>query len=189
MNQWYALHTKPNSEYRVNAALQQHKIETYLPEVVIRHPEKKQRFVPFFPSYLFMKVDMRKTNPAQWLWTPGLRRIVTIGDEPEPVPQQAIDLIRHKLDDINTRGGFATQQFQAGDTVQITRGPLSGLLATFEKPTSSEERVQVLLNFFGRMNQIKIETYSLEKVSNERKITTPQSSRRRRTRGRGRRVK
>jgi hypothetical protein len=42
-----------------------------------------------------MKVDMRKINPAQWLWIPGLRHIVTIGDEPVPVPQQAIDLIRY----------------------------------------------------------------------------------------------
>lgn len=184
MKQWYALHTKPNSEYRVVAGLQQREIETYLPEVNLPQSGKARQSVPFFPCYLFMRVDMGKMRTAQWQWTPGLRRVVSIGNEPTPIPDQVILLIKDKLDEINETGSFPSQPYKAGDTVRITKGPLAGMLAIFEKPTSSRRRVQVLLNFLGRINRVKVEPHDLEKAPSHVRPSRPKN--RRRSRGRGR---
>lgn len=187
MEHWYALHTKPHSEYRVRATLQRKEIETYLPEVTVPQTDNQQRSAPFFPCYLFMRVDMEKISSTQWQWTPGLRRIVSTGKDPQPVPEQAIDLIRRKLAEINSQGGLPKHRFRPGETVRIAEGPFSGMHAIFEKATSSQERVQVLLSFLGRLNRIKIETYALEKAPTNAQLAKPKN--RRRTRGRGRRIK
>lgn len=181
MEQWYTLYTKPNSEYRVASALQQHQIEVYLPETYHRH-----KTTPFFPCYLFMRIDLEKVNPSQWQWTSGLLRVIAFGGKPVPLSDEMINFIRHSVEKART-AGWHTHGFKPGDTVRIKEGPLEGMLAIFDGPTRPNQRVQVLLAILGRASRVRIDAAELEKVPST--VETPPLSRLRRTRGRGRRVR
>lgn len=155
-------------------------MEIYLPEVF-----QEQKRVPFFPCYLFMRVDLRKVNPSQWQWTPGLHRIVSFGGQPASLPDEIINLIRRKVDDTKS-AGRSTNNFKPGDTVRIKEGPLQGMLATFDGPTKPSQRVRVLLAILGQVNRVRIDAADLEKVLPEAQARPVKRSRR--TRGRGRRI-
>ena len=58
MEAWYALHSKPNAEYQVAMILTQQGIETYLPEIEVAKKQRAYHKKPFFPCYLFCRVDL-----------------------------------------------------------------------------------------------------------------------------------
>ena len=61
------------------------------------------------------------------------------------------------------------------------------MLAIFDRPTSSAERVQVLLHILGQASRTVISVHELEKAAPG--VVTPELKRPRRTRGRGRRIR
>ncbi|GAB4531012.1 MAG: hypothetical protein Kow0063_09790 [Anaerolineae bacterium] len=71
--------------------------------------------------------------------------------------------------------------------MRIIDGPLQGLLAIFEGPSTPAERVQVLLTFLGCARRIQVAPSDLEKATTGDEAVS--SKRPRRTRGRGRRIK
>lgn len=186
MDQWYTLHTKPNAEYQVAAALEQRGFYTYLPQLGIRRARKRGVRKPFFPCYLFIKVDLEIVGVSSVQWTPGLRRIVAFDDRPLPLPDEAINLIRRKLGEVEAAGGWPAHNFTPGDTVRIIEGPFQNMLAIFDGPTTPAERVQVLLNILGHYNRVELDVTALEKAPPGAKL--PRPKRPRRTRGRGRRI-
>lgn len=186
MEQWYTVHTKPNAEYQVAATFHYRQIETYLPEVEVPKVQQGRERKPFFPCYLFVKTDFEVVGFSQLQWTPGLRRIVVFDDQPVPLADEIINLIRHRVEAVNTGGSQPGHIFQPGDTVQITNGPLEGLLAIFEGPTTPNDRVQVLLTFLGQVSRARVPITCLEKAPPSTKSELV--SRPRRTRGQGRQI-
>ncbi len=186
MENWYTLHTKPNAEYRVNSVLQQRGIQIYLPEIKVHKANKRSGSKPFFPCYLFASFDFELIELSSVQWTPGLRRVVTFDDQPVPVPNHVIDLIRYKLGEIELSGGQPLHSFKQGDTVYISDGPFQGMLAIFDGPTTPSERVRVLLDILGHINRVYVDVADLKKTEPE--VEVPPTKRVRRTRGRGRRI-
>jgi transcriptional antiterminator RfaH len=186
MEQWYTLYTKPNAEYQVAATLRGRGVQTYLPEVDSRKGSQGRGRAPFFPCYLFVSLDFKAAGLSGVQWTPGLRRIVAFGDQPVPVADEVINLIMCKLGEIEADGGWPAHSFKPGDTVRITDGPLQGLLAIFEGPTTPAQRVRVLLTILGHASRAQVCVTDLEKVSPGLEVPPPRSPRR--TRGQGRRI-
>jgi transcription antitermination factor NusG len=124
-------------------------------------------------------MDFEHVALSEVQWIPGLRNIVTFDDRPSPVPNQVIKFIQENLGVAPTEPDVPNQIFNPGDTVRITKGPFEGMLAIFEGPTTSAQRVQVLLNILGA-SRVQVKPSALEKV------TAPPPKRVRRTRGRGR---
>jgi len=188
MERWYTLHTQPNAEYQVAATLTARGIHTYLPQLEL--PKKYRRrgrtTRPFFPCYLFMQADLTVTGLSAVRWTPGLRRLVTFDEQPVPLDDAVIELIRRKLGEIKARGGPAVYPFKPGETVRITDGPFADMLAVFDGPTTAGQRVQVLLNILGHASRVQLEADQLTKAPAQ--ATAPAPKRPRRTRGRGRRI-
>jgi len=189
MEQWYTLYTKPNAEYQVARALQQRGLETYLPELETVKPKTGRLKKPFFPCYLFIKVDFEIIGFSTIQWTPGLRGVVAFDHKPMPLPDEVIYLIRRKLGEIEASGGVPLHSFEPGDTVRITDGPFRDMSAIFDRPTRSHERVQVLLNILGSTSRAQIAVADLEKAPCRAERPALASKSLRRTRGRGRRIK
>ena len=187
MEQWYTLYTKPNAEYQVAAALRGRGIQTYLPEVDSRKGGQGREKEPFFPCYLFVRLDFKVAGSSGVQWTPGLRRIVSFDDQPASMPDEMINLIQRKLGEIEDAGGWPAHSFKPGDTVRITDGPLQGVLAIFEGPTTPARRVRVLLTMLGHASRAQVYVTNLEKASPGVEMLLPKQLRR--TRGRGRRIK
>jgi transcription antitermination factor NusG len=188
MEHWYTLHTKPNAEYQVVAALQERQIHhIYLPELDSPKAPKGRERKPFFPCYLFVKVDLATVGLSLLEWTPGLRRIVSFDNQPVPLADHVITLIKHKLGEIKAIGGWPTHTFKPGDTVRITTGPLQDMLAIFDSPTAPSKRVQVLLEILGHTSRVQVDVADLEKAPAPAGALA--TKRPRRTRGQGRYIK
>ncbi|MBI1877470.1 MAG: hypothetical protein HYR94_04445 [Chloroflexi bacterium] len=187
MEWWYVLHTKPNTEYQVATALQQRGLEIYLPEIENPKTPQAHKSKPFFPCYLFLKVDFEIVGLSHVQWTPGLRRVLTFDDQPVPVSNKVIDLIQRRLGEIKANGGWPAHTFKPGDTVRITDGPFQDMLAIFEGPTTPSQRVQVLLNMLGHASRVQVDVATLEKAPMAAEAPIPK--RPRRTRGQGRYIK
>lgn len=182
MEQWYTLHTKANAEYQVVKLLTQRQIYSYLPEIELSNTGRK----PFFPCYLFARVDFTVVSFSSVQWTPGLRRVVSFNDQPTPLADEVINLIRHNLGEIEATGSWPNHSFKSGDTVRITTGPFQDMLAIFAGPTTSAQRVQVLLNFLGQASRVQVDVTDLEEVNPE--VEAPPLKRVRGTRGQGRKI-
>lgn len=185
MEQWYTVHTKPNREYHVATTLRQRKLQVYLPETEATNARTGRKGKPFFPGYLFVKVDFEAVGLSNLRWIPGLHRIVAFDGRPVPVPGEIIDLIRYKLGEVESTGGRPEHAFQPGDAVRIIDGPFRGMLAIFDKPTEPAKRVQVLLRILGA-SRVEVDVTDLEKATSDAEVAAPK--RPRRTRGRGRRI-
>lgn len=155
VKRWYALYTKPHQERQVSGLLEEQGIETYLPTVrrKVRRRDRPDRVV-YFPCYLFARVDFRATPRSSIAWMPGIRRIVSFGEQPAVVDDAIVSIVRQRLGDIEE---VAYGRIKQGDRVRITSGPLRDLEAVFDRPLSAAERVRVLLDVMGRMTPADID--------------------------------
>lgn len=160
MEHWYALYTKPKKEHQVDVHLQGQGIETYLPTVQrkIRRRDRPDRVV-YFPCYLFARLDFTALPRSSIAWMPGIRHIVSFGDQPAGVADEIVDLIRCRLEGVEEVGYGRLRQ---GDRVRIRSGPLRDLEGVFDCPLSSAERVRILLDVVGRMTPVEIDYSQLE---------------------------
>lgn len=185
MKHWYVLYTKVRSEKRAARVLKERNIETFLPEITVGSKDQGRRSVAFFPGYMFIRVDLKVENPALWQWTPGVRYMVTYGNQPVQVPNEVIDLTRNKLIEREAQStNVASHGMKPGDTVRVKDGPFEGMLAIFDGPTTPETRVRVLLRSLSNSVRLRISPTSLEKTQETGE--TPPGKSPRRTRGRGR---
>lgn len=187
MKHWYTLHTKPRQEMRVARRLDDLDVETYLPLVRRAADTRSRRPEAFFPCYLFIHLDLETLPAARWQWIPGLRRVVSFGGVPAPVPPAAIGLIRDHVAEMNAGEPAARSRFQAGDPVRITAGPMADMVAMFERACGPEDRVCVLLTFLGRVCRLEIDAAALEPSGRGPLPTDTRPPRR--TRGHGRPIR
>ena len=196
MEHWYTLYTKPNAEYQVAHYLEQQGMHIYLPETESSPVARADRAAragrahqPFFPCYLFIKIDLEATGLGAVQWAPGLRRMVAFDEHPAAVPEAAIELIRDELETINVGGrrrASLAHGFRPGDKLRVTDGPLQGMLAIFDRSSTPGERVEVLLTFLGQVSRASVAAADLERAPPE--AQAPQLRPPRRKRGKGRRI-
>ena len=147
---WFALYTKPHKEYMVQGLLRNQDVETYLPEIGVAVQRRDRRDKkPFFPHYLFARLDPHSDQMVKVRWMPGLRRVVSAGGQPVSNPNEVIAHIRHRLAAMVEEK--PASPFKKGEIVRVTRGPFAGLNAMFDRALSPEGRVRVLLEMMGRL--------------------------------------
>jgi transcriptional antiterminator RfaH len=155
MEQWHVIYTQPKKELWVNRQLEDRGLDIYFPVLQFdRGYGRGIRLEPFFPHYLFVKVDLATSHASGLRWLAGVRSIVEVGNEPAVVPDAVIEALHQRLD-AHTKKVLRPSEwlFQPGQKVAITSGPLKGFEAVFQKGLSGEQRVQVLLDFLG--NQVR----------------------------------
>lgn len=161
MEHWYALYTKPYKEQQVRCLLESKGFEAYLPAIKIRR-NGQWKVKPFFSCYLFVRADTTN-GPFALRWTPGLKRIVSFGDQPALINDHVISYLKQRLAKAQ-ESGCGVHQFQPGDRVTITSGPLSHLEAVFERGLSAGQRASILVDFLGRWTSCRVEMDCLKKA-------------------------
>jgi len=162
---WFVIHTKPRDEHRVKNHFGGMEIETLLPLCEnFRYSRGKMSRVimALFPNYLFAKLDLER-HYYKVKWTRGVNRILGIGNEPTPISEVVIQMIKDRMGDDDTVE--LLEDLKPGDLVQITSGPLKDFIGVFQKGLSSQKRVKILLNLIGVEAPVQISRLQIKKVA------------------------
>lgn len=143
---WYALHSKPNKESFLYSQLRHRDIEVYYPRLHVQPVNPRSRKVrPFFPGYLFVRVDLEQVPLSSLAWVPGAHDVVSFDSQPAVVPDEVITGIQKNVARLNQRNQEQKQGLQHGDPVIITGGPFEGYQAIFDTALEGGQRVRLLI--------------------------------------------
>lgn len=160
VSNWYLLQCKPRQDERAQINLLRQNYVIFCPQIVSQRlirGKPHQSFESLFPGYLFIQLS-RNDKWAPLRSTRGVSRIVDFNHGPAMVPDEVIEHLRSRC----FKPPHAHPQLKPGDTLQITRGPLSTLEGIF-LTLLGDERVMILLHFLNREQQIRIPLTDIER--------------------------
>lgn len=164
MRQWYAFQSKTQKEQLLCEQLHIREIDTFFPCIQVRPVNPRARKVkPYFPGYIFGRVDPEHIGRSILDWIPGAIGIVNFGGEPAPVSDHLVDALRRHLESINASEHELSERFQRGDVVAINEGPFAGYEAIFDARLPGRDRVDVLLKIL-QGSRIRVEL-PIEEIS------------------------
>jgi transcriptional antiterminator RfaH len=143
---WYVVRSKPHKEEFLAEQMELRRIEIFNPRIRVQTVNPRARKVkPYFPGYVFVRLDLEKTGAFSMQYIPGAAGLVSFGGEAALVPDGLIHAIRQRVDEINTAGGELFDALKLGETVVIHSGPFAGYEAIFDARLPGSDRVRVLL--------------------------------------------
>jgi transcriptional antiterminator RfaH len=146
MEQWYVLHTKARCERQVAIGLHQRGVPVYLPLIWVSPVNPRaSRERPFFPGYLFAKVDFQTVGIDILRWSPGVKGLVELSGQPVIVPDTFVTEMQHHLDRVRAIGGMAQDGVRRGEFVKLSGGPFLGYEGLFNARLYGADRAQILL--------------------------------------------
>ena len=147
---WYALRSKPRKEDIVWEQLNSRSIENFFPRLRV-HPvnPRSKKVKPYFPGYMFVKVDLDEVGLSTFQWMPHSVGLVSFGGEPAYVPDNLINTLQKRVDEINEAGGEVYDGLKPGDPIKISDGPFAGYEAIFNERLPGSERVRVLIQMLS----------------------------------------
>lgn len=152
-SRWYVLRCKPQKELALWKQLEAKNYEVYYPRFFSRNEKTgRLRIRPYFPGYLFLKVDLTKTGMSTFQWMPYTEGLVCFGSIPAYVPDALVQAIRRHVDDLNsTKGKEYLDQVQSGEIREEYDRAHGGYRTIFNPGLPSDERVRELLHLLQGM--------------------------------------
>ena len=143
---WYLIRTKPSKEQWVHDQLAAITPEVFLPMLEARMRRWGRlawSTTPLFPCYLFARFDLLQRY-FDVRYMPGVRGIVSAGNDPLTVPVAVVHEIRRR----GTNGTIKIKEnaYGSGQLLHVVEGPFRGFEAIFERYLSGTERVAILLS-------------------------------------------
>ncbi|MHB2168637.1 transcription termination/antitermination protein NusG [Alsobacter sp. R-9] len=162
---WYAVHSQPNAEFLAARHLQRQGFEPYVPTILKRrrHARRIETVrAPFFPRYLFVRLDVSQQRWRSINSTVGVTRIISDGLQPLPVMAGVVDAIRGREDDSGLiRLDPPAARFARGDAIRVVAGAFESCQGLFQVLTD-HERVAILLDLLGRKVRVVLDAGAIE---------------------------
>jgi transcriptional antiterminator RfaH len=162
---WYAVYTKPRCEQKAAEGLSRRAVEAFLPKIeTVRKRQNRsvRQTEPLFPCYVFARIEINSERLLAAKWTPGVRKVLGIGDTFSHVPDSVIDCIKQQM---GTHEAIQhRQQFNVGDRVRILTGPLAELVGIFQAEISPNGRVKILMNILQNPREVEVHLSDLERA-------------------------
>ncbi|MGA7676572.1 MAG: transcriptional activator RfaH [Rhizomicrobium sp.] len=158
---WYVVHTQPHAEGRAISNLERQGYGIFCPRTykTVRHARKATRVLaPLFPNYLFVRLDVSRDLWRSVNGTRGVIRLITQGEEPQPVPHGIVEALQSRLSADGTMSW--TSSFKIGQAVRISDGPFVDFVGTLEH-LDAAGRVRVLLDMLGRSVSVALRCEAL----------------------------
>ena len=165
---WYVIHTYSGYENKVannietvveNRQMQDQILEVKIPmETVTEIKDNKKRDVErkVFPGYVLVKMVM---NDDTWYVVRNTRGCTGfVGPASKPVPLTAEEVEKMGVE----KAAPLTVDFNVGDTVQITAGPLEGFMGLVEGIDTESFKVKLKVNMFGRETPAEVDIAQVE---------------------------
>jgi len=126
---WHAIYTRSRSERKLLKELVKIGVDCYLPlkkELRVWSDRKKFVETPLFNSYVFVLVSAREYHQAiQSIWAV---RYVSFEGKAVVIPESQIEGLKSLLADQGHKVEVSTRNFKKGDQIDVTSGPLQGVL-------------------------------------------------------------
>lgn len=179
---WYALHTLPNQEIKVedylNRFIASGDLKDYVLEVLVpkknvaevKRGKKSLRVCKVYPGYVFVHLHLYDADgdllqvPWQFIiWeTQGVIGFVG-GDKPTALKQADIDVIKNQV--IKSKDKEVLKvSFSVGEVVKINDGPFSELTGAVDTIDPERGRLKVSVSIFGRSTPVELEYWQVQRV-------------------------
>lgn len=162
---WYVLRSKPQKEESLARQLQSRGLQVFYPSLHVKPVNPRSRTVrPFFPGYLFVRVDIKLTGFSELHWLPFSLGLLAFDGAPAQVAESVIKGIRSHLEKVNAAGGELLHDLKQDDLVEIHSGPFAGYQAIFDMRLPGSDRVRILLKLLqGRAAKMEVPANLLER--------------------------
>lgn len=134
--------------------------------VEMKGGEKKSSKRKFFPSYIFVEMEM---NDRTWHLvknTPKVTGFVGAAQNQQPPPIPAAEVA--KLTAQLSEGAMKAKpkvEFEEGDTVRVVDGPFANFNGSVEEVNPDKGRLKVLVSIFGRATPVELDFMQVEKTA------------------------
>jgi transcriptional antiterminator RfaH len=164
---WHVIHTKVREEFRALENLQNQGFEVFLPTCQVQKKSQgkvKLATEPLFSRYLFIHLCDVSSNWFPIRSTRGVSELLRFGQTTEPVaiPDPVIECLKQRC----SQEEPLHQLFQAGELLEITKGPFKGLLGFFQKLQTLPDgvtRALLLVEILGSVQKISLNLPHLKK--------------------------
>lgn len=132
MYNWFALRVRSNQERTAALHLRSRGYEEFSPSYKVENEWSDRRKTVdqlLFPGYVFCRLDPQDRLPV--LTVPGVVGLVGFGRGPSPIPDYELERVRTMV-----QSGLLVTPWpylEAGQTVVLERGPLTGVEGIIEK--------------------------------------------------------
>ena len=149
MNKWYAVYTAPRAEKKVSERFVQEGIEHYLPIQTVKRrwsDRIKEVQVPVVNGYIFVRINTAEFIKVTHVY--GALSFVKEGGQPVAIPDKQMHSLRFMVDHADEPVEYSPESFEHGETITITKGPLTGMMGELVE-IQGKHKVLVRLERFG----------------------------------------
>lgn len=146
---WYAVQTQPHREQLAAEQLARQEFSVFYPRQrkTVRHARRLlEKQVGYFPSYIFVSLDLAHDRWRAVNGTFGVRALVMCGDRPAAAPAGFIESLQSNVDDDGCLG--AGSYLSQGDRVVMLNGPFAGIVGALDR-IEGGARVRILIDLMG----------------------------------------
>lgn len=183
---WYAIHTQSGHENKLKNAIenlvkekgmQDSFGEIIVPEVEVEEKKNGKKKVVkknLYPGYIFVEMDYSEEALLLIKSLAFSRKPMFIGErkrftknqafsKPSPISLAEIAKIKQKIEegDVATASGLV---YEKGEMILIKEGPFAGFKAVIDEVKEGKEKLDVLVNIFGRSTPVELNFSQVEKV-------------------------
>jgi transcriptional antiterminator RfaH len=146
MENWYLVHTKPSQERQVAVQLYQRGFGVYLPLIWVSPVNPRaSRERPYFPGYVFTRLDLQFVGAHLIRWSPGVRGLVECNGAPLPISDAFVAELQQCLNRVRAVGGMDGDGARCADFLPVNQGPFEGYEGIFNARLHGADRARILL--------------------------------------------
>jgi len=174
MFQWFVINTysghenkvKANLEHRIvsmNQAPRFRRVIVPTEQVVeTKDGQKVQTEKRVLPGYVLVNMDLTDESWGVVKGTPGVTGFVGSGSKPVPLSKVEVDRILHTA--TAAERPRAVAQFELGESVKVTSGPLSDFDGEIVDVNPDQQKLKVLVNIFERQVPVELSFDQVKKI-------------------------
>jgi transcriptional antiterminator NusG len=174
MFNWYVVNTysghenkvKANLEHRIVSMGQQSRFRRVIvpTEQVIetKDGQKVQTEKRVLPGYVLVNMELTDDSWSVVKNTPGVTGFVGSGNKPVPLSKPEVDRILHTQ--TAAERPRAITQFELGESVKVTSGPLSDFDGEIVDVNADQQKLKVLVNIFERQVPVELSFDQVKKI-------------------------
>lgn len=153
---WAVASTHPHRERVALQHLERQGFTAYCPMVRkrIRHARRVEEVLrPIFPGYVFIQIDIERTQWRPILSTVGVRTLVSFGSKLGLLDEKFVQGLKARETDGVV--GQNKRPFEPGQDIQVVGGPMDGVLATVLS-VEARDRIVVLMDMLRQSVRVTL---------------------------------